>query len=110
MDSSYRVASAHNRNRATIGSHCLGNLDGPFGERRNLKDSHRAIPDNGPGLGNLLGEVRDGLGAKIKPHLACRNAGLVFHYLVAGRTIHLLENYMIYLKAQPYILVVNFLR
>src|SRR2546423_11703209 len=105
MNSSYRVASAHNRNGPTIGSHRLGNLDGPFGERRNLKNPHRAIPNNGPGLGNLLGEVGDGLGANIEPHLACGNAILVFHYLVAGRTVYFLGDYMICWKVQPYILV-----
>src|SRR5271156_1864040 len=68
FDCSYGISAAYDRNGSRIFCHGLGNLKGAFSEGRQFEDSHGAVPDDGAGARDFLGEGFNGFGPDIERH------------------------------------------
>src|SRR5262249_53112711 len=88
MHRSDGIPAAHDRDSAAVGGDGLGNLHGALDKRRNLKDAHRAVPDDGFRGGNLFRKRRYGLRNDIEAYLAVRNTQVSFDHLGLGRGIN----------------------
>src|SRR5208282_812932 len=69
----YGVSAAYNRDRSGIFRYGVGNLESAFGERRDFKNAHGAVPDDGAGAGDFFGKDFYGFGADIERHHVRRN-------------------------------------
>src|SRR5882724_6980068 len=68
-----RIAAADYYRGSTIGGFGNGasNTNSSFVERRLVKNSHWSIPNNGPGVAQSVGEMRNSLDANIHARMAC---------------------------------------
>src|SRR5580704_1003062 len=59
VDGGYGIASAYDGNSAAVVGDGVGDFESAFGEGRDFEDAHGAVPDDGAGGGDGLGEFFD---------------------------------------------------
>src|SRR5260221_4419087 len=68
FDGGYGITATYDRSGSGIFCHGIGNLEGAFGEGRQFKNAHGAVPDDGAGAGDFFGKHINGFGADIERH------------------------------------------